>query len=603
MMDSRELEMNGLMLRDPSRKQGSGAAQEQTEQGIHVDPQHPVVQRLHSQFGHQAVSAALSGADVGGIGTLITAEWAMGMAELGSLGFDSNAAMADLHSQIESPEWSEASDMMLSRHEEDSGPVHAQMAFELIRRSRGQALPTDLAARLQGVLGIDLSSTRIHTDTAAQHAAQAVNAHAFATGEDVFFAAGKYKPGTAEGDELLIHELTHVKQHQEGRIPTSTGEGLQVSSPSDAHEREAVSVAKEAMRSDEMQADWSPDSGGLESAEMSQSDGETGMAHRSVADLIRGAKDLYHDAAEAVGLETPEEADAGQLQAFIDHGIYGPKDLVPPTDIGGFAASLDPSSRILTIEVKGGVEFIDGLVMDSSGVVTSAHPDLDSAALTANSIPDLTARQQFVDQFIWDDKQAWIDTMAASVETSWGFEHAFTCTKPGWESLVIDVEVKVTLANGAPESTDHLLVTAYKVPDDRSFEVGAYVDSKRESDSSFRDQDPHNNQLVASSTDAESDPSVPSLLRRSIYFGHDSSVLDAAAKGEVSRFVADFEDAGLDNSNPVKLTGRASSSGSSSYNQRLSTDRVAATASEMSTAGFTGVSSRLTLNAEGETGA
>ncbi len=52
----------------------------------------------------------------------------------------------------------------------------------------------------------------------------------------------------------------------------------------------------------------------------------------------------------------------------------------------------------------------------------------------------------------------------------------------------------------------------------------------------------------------------------------------------------------------MKLTGRASASGTSAYNQRLSTERVDAAATEMSTAGFTGISTRLNLTSEGDTG-
>jgi hypothetical protein len=213
---------------------------ESTEQAL-------LTQRLQQQYGHDVVSGALSGEDTSAMGTLVLAEWALGTSGLDSLvdgpTGSSNAVFGILHSD----EWAASSAAIMSRHETSSQPGHAQLAAELIRRSRGQRLPTEVAARLSAALGTDISNAVIHTDSAAAQAAAAVNAHAFATGRDVFFGAGKYKPGTRQGDELLAHELTHVVQDSEGRIPQASGEGLTVSSPSDSHEREAVTAGREAM--------------------------------------------------------------------------------------------------------------------------------------------------------------------------------------------------------------------------------------------------------------------------------------------------------------------------------------------------------------------
>lgn len=205
-----------------------------------------LTQRLQAQFGHDQVTHALTGEDTSPMGTLIMAEWALGMTGLESLVSDSTSANG-VFSTLQSDEWMETRSAILSRHETSSQPGHAQLAGELIRRSRGQRLPKDVAARLSAVLGADISDAVIHTDSAAAQAAAAVNAHAFATGQDIFFAQGKYQPGTRAGDELLAHELAHVIQASEGRIPTTSGPGLTVSSPSDSHEREAERVASDAM--------------------------------------------------------------------------------------------------------------------------------------------------------------------------------------------------------------------------------------------------------------------------------------------------------------------------------------------------------------------
>ena len=68
-----------------------------------------------------------------------------------------------------------------------------------------------------------------------------MSARAFTTGADVYFAEGEHRPGTAAGDELLAHELTHVVQQ---RGAPTTGP-MQVSEPGDALEVEAEAAARD----------------------------------------------------------------------------------------------------------------------------------------------------------------------------------------------------------------------------------------------------------------------------------------------------------------------------------------------------------------------
>jgi hypothetical protein len=63
--------------------------------------------------------------------------------------------------------------------------------------------------------GVDLSGVRVHHDGGAARLAASVNARAFTVGRDVFFGAGEWAPGTARGDRLLAHELTHTIQQRE----------------------------------------------------------------------------------------------------------------------------------------------------------------------------------------------------------------------------------------------------------------------------------------------------------------------------------------------------------------------------------------------------
>ena len=99
----------------------------------------------------------------------------------------------------------------------------------------GEHLPGPVLERMNALFEHDFSHVRIRRDRAAADAAADLHAHAFALGADLFFGSGEFSPATPEGERLLVHELTHVVQADEGRLPTGGG----VSSPSDPSEREA----------------------------------------------------------------------------------------------------------------------------------------------------------------------------------------------------------------------------------------------------------------------------------------------------------------------------------------------------------------------------
>jgi hypothetical protein len=65
-------------------------------------------------------------------------------------------------------------------------------------------------------LGADFSAVRVHADRAAAISAGALGAKAYAAGDNLVFAAGRYRPGTTEGRKLLAHELAHVAQQRQG---------------------------------------------------------------------------------------------------------------------------------------------------------------------------------------------------------------------------------------------------------------------------------------------------------------------------------------------------------------------------------------------------
>ncbi|MEE1803290.1 DUF4157 domain-containing protein [Streptomyces sp. JV176] len=115
----------------------------------------------------------------------------------------------------------------------------------------GAGQPLDLSVRreLEEQLGHDFSRVRLHTDRDAGTLTDLLGADAVAVGQDIFFREGAYRPGTADGQRLLAHELLHTVQNPDGLGALRAGRGLgAVSLPQEAMEREAESTAQALVR-------------------------------------------------------------------------------------------------------------------------------------------------------------------------------------------------------------------------------------------------------------------------------------------------------------------------------------------------------------------
>jgi hypothetical protein len=119
------------------------------------------------------------------------------------------------------------------------GLVHPDVEAAIAAsRGGGSALDNTVSSTLASTHG-DLSDVRVHTGDNAAALARAVSARAFTVGNDIFFGAGEYQPGTPGGNELIAHEAAHVVQQ---RGAPASGP-LTVSQPGDALEREAEALA------------------------------------------------------------------------------------------------------------------------------------------------------------------------------------------------------------------------------------------------------------------------------------------------------------------------------------------------------------------------
>ncbi|WP_460063259.1 eCIS core domain-containing protein [Streptomyces sp. YKOK-I1] len=122
----------------------------------------------------------------------------------------------------------------------EKGARRTPPAPEAVLAQAGKPLEPGVGRVMEEWLGHDFSAVRIHSDRDAAALAALVGADAVAVGQDVFFAAGRYRPETAQGLRLLAHELLHTVQRPDapGRLRLGRQDGA-LSRPLDGVEREA----------------------------------------------------------------------------------------------------------------------------------------------------------------------------------------------------------------------------------------------------------------------------------------------------------------------------------------------------------------------------
>ena len=84
----------------------------------------------------------------------------------------------------------------------------------------GKELPLKLRLKFEDFFQADFSKVRIHEGFIAQE----IGALALTSGSQILFALGNYCPDLKNGQRLIAHELTHVIQQREGRIPINHSE-------------------------------------------------------------------------------------------------------------------------------------------------------------------------------------------------------------------------------------------------------------------------------------------------------------------------------------------------------------------------------------------
>jgi hypothetical protein len=113
----------------------------------------------------------------------------------------------------------------------------------LQRRPNKTGMPDEIKADMEKTFETNFSDVRVH---AGSSKAGEVGAAAYARGDEVHFAPGRYQPSTAGGRQLLGHELAHVVQQREGRVAATGKVGGMPLNDDPALEREADEMGQRA---------------------------------------------------------------------------------------------------------------------------------------------------------------------------------------------------------------------------------------------------------------------------------------------------------------------------------------------------------------------
>lgn len=85
--------------------------------------------------------------------------------------------------------------------------------------TKSKPLQAPIRKALEEALGAKLAKVRVHTGGNAADLSKELGAKAFTVGPDIYFS----KPSFGKDVELIAHELTHVIQQGNGKLPKAIG--------------------------------------------------------------------------------------------------------------------------------------------------------------------------------------------------------------------------------------------------------------------------------------------------------------------------------------------------------------------------------------------
>lgn len=115
--------------------------------------------------------------------------------------------------------------------------VQRAKVHDVISRPSGSPIPADVRGLVERNYGPVPADARVHSDGEALESAREVGAYAYASGRDIVMPADAPR-------HVQLEETVHLVQQSRGTVAgTDNGQGLAVSSPTDAYEVEAQQTA------------------------------------------------------------------------------------------------------------------------------------------------------------------------------------------------------------------------------------------------------------------------------------------------------------------------------------------------------------------------
>ena len=172
----------------------------------------------------------------------------------------------------------------------------------------GAPLASSDRSRFEGFFGADLGGVRVHADRSADDLCRSIDAEAFTTGRHVFFSEGSFAPGSAGGDHLLAHELTHVVQQGGAPVARKGGWGKlrEAVKAGDASDLVTENVGGKAGFEDEQEIST------LEAEEMDKEEDEAGSESEGGEEEEEDKKKL------AIGGSWEKKRVQAEQEGFVD---------------------------------------------------------------------------------------------------------------------------------------------------------------------------------------------------------------------------------------------------------------------------------------------
>lgn len=192
--------------------------------------------------------------------------------------------------------------------------------------SAGSPMPAPVQAKMSAAFGVGFDNVRIHEGDAAP----AMGALAFTQGTDIHFAPGQYQPESQAGQELLGHELAHVVQQSEGRVPATPQPSGSNINADPALEREADLQGALAARGERIDGSGTSGAaiagdGGAVAQRKTIASSSTGVIQRAVGfEFEFGEWTTCHDDEKQTALDKGEEIlDGGGYKIEGEDGAGG----------------------------------------------------------------------------------------------------------------------------------------------------------------------------------------------------------------------------------------------------------------------------------------